>query len=132
MCYYDMYRWECNDWKWGNFRQHCEKEYRMGETCGLKMVYNTLAKQGDCALCEKINAKKRKLAKAYDDYQRFAGDRQRQATAGVRMQECKDLQRGIKELEDGRAARINSVLNSRRADHHSRAGEVRPQNFHYG
>ena len=103
----------------------------MGETCGLKMVYATLPKQGACALCEKISVKKRKYAKAVDDWRRFAQDPRLQATAAVRAQEVQELQRTIKDLEDLRAASLNKVGNSRRADHHGRAGEQRPQNYQY-
>ena len=78
----------------------------MGETCHLKMVYAILPKEGVCFLCEKINFKKRELAKAFDDYKRFTQDRQRIATAAVRNQEIQELQRTITGLKDDRATRV--------------------------
>lgn len=60
MCFYDQYRFVCGDWKWGHFRQHCNKEYRIGETCGMKLVMSTVAVGQKCKLCEKIDTKLRR------------------------------------------------------------------------
>lgn len=116
MCYYEMYLWECNDWRWGNFKQHCEKEYRMGETCGIKMIYRTQNVPGCCKLCEEINRKKRKHEKARADFDRFKRDPQRQATAEVRLEEIQALEIQIKTLQDNRLAKMTNVGNSRRSD----------------
>ena len=104
----------------------------MGETCGLKMIYGTIQKPGVCTLCEKIAVKKRKLAKAYDDWTRFAADPRLQATAAVRAQEVQDLRKAIKDMEEDKQARVRNVGNGRRADAQARAGEYRPQHAHYG
>lgn len=71
MCYFDNYKFACADWKWGNFRQHCQVEYRMGETCGMKMVYQTLPLAEKCPMCEKIERKQRRLEKHKADYMRW-------------------------------------------------------------
>ncbi|KAH7113059.1 hypothetical protein EDB81DRAFT_826446 [Dactylonectria macrodidyma] len=42
MCYFDQVVWACGNWKWGRFRQQCNKEYRIGETCGLKLKENRI------------------------------------------------------------------------------------------
>lgn len=51
MCFYDIIRFTCGDWKWGHFRQHCNREYRTGETCGMKLVMQTLPVQQECKHC---------------------------------------------------------------------------------
>ncbi|KAB8346107.1 hypothetical protein FH972_023155 [Carpinus fangiana] len=66
MCFYDQYIFACGDWKWGNFRQHCQKEYRQGETCGMKLVNGALGVDGKCKMCEKIDTKLRRK-KAEED-----------------------------------------------------------------
>jgi len=62
MCYYDCIVFQCTDWKWGNFRAHCNKEYRIGETCGMKLVYQSLGQAQKCRLCEKLETKYRRRA----------------------------------------------------------------------
>ncbi|KAL2075906.1 hypothetical protein VTL71DRAFT_849, partial [Oculimacula yallundae] len=37
MCFYDSITRDCGCTKWHHFRLHCYKEYRIGETCGLKL-----------------------------------------------------------------------------------------------
>ena len=114
MCYYDNYRFECGDWRWGTFQMHCEKEYRMGETCGLKLIYSTNPIRSVCRICQNIDVKRRKLRKTLMDYQRFQLDSQRQATASSRYQEVLDLSRTVKDLEEERFYRMNRVGNVRR------------------
>lgn len=60
MCFFDQYRFSCGDWKWGHFRQHCARELRIGETCGLKLIMATIPVDHKCRLCEKIDAKMRR------------------------------------------------------------------------
>ncbi|KAF2670620.1 hypothetical protein BT63DRAFT_243242 [Microthyrium microscopicum] len=60
MCFYDQYEFACRDFRWGNFKKHCTKEYRRGETCGMKLVHDVLPQNKDCTLCEKIQRKKRR------------------------------------------------------------------------
>ena len=60
MCYFDQTRWSCGYWRWGHFRQQCNKEYRMGETCGLKLVYETRVESDVCKLCHDTEKKQRR------------------------------------------------------------------------
>ena len=60
MCFFDQHRFECGDWKWGHFRQHCNREYRTGETCGMKLIMQTVPVCQKCKLCEKIDTKMRR------------------------------------------------------------------------
>ncbi|KAH7308500.1 hypothetical protein B0I35DRAFT_442073 [Stachybotrys elegans] len=71
MCYFDQIRWACGYWRWGRHRQHCNKEYRIGETCGLKLVYETRAELDVCKLCHSIEKKQRRYDKMYRDIQRW-------------------------------------------------------------
>lgn len=117
MCYYEMFRWECGDWKWGNFRQHCEREYRMGETCGTKLIFATTPLQGYCQLCQNIQKKQRRLQKAMTDFKRFRADPTKQATAQVKWEEVIELQQEIKRMEDDLKLRRNAVGNNRRTEY---------------
>lgn len=74
MCFYDQHRFQCGDWKWGHFRQHCNREYRIGETCGMKLVMTTLPVQQKCKLCEKIDTKKRRRDAECTRIQRWQAD----------------------------------------------------------
>jgi hypothetical protein len=112
-----MYRWECADWKWGNFRQHCEREYRMGETCGTKLIFATQPLKGDCQLCQNIQKKQRRLQKAQADFNRFKADPTKQATAQVKWQEIIELQQEIKRMMDDLHMRRNNVTNGRRTEY---------------
>ncbi|KAF3122730.1 hypothetical protein TWF703_001120 [Orbilia oligospora] len=62
MCFYEqnVFR-DCHCFKWGRFRQHCAKEYRTGETCGMKLIYEAVPKAGKCAICNRIDVATRKL-----------------------------------------------------------------------
>ena len=115
MCYYEQYRWECGDWKWGNFRRHCHAEYRMGETCGMKLVLNTNHQDGKCRLCENIDKKMRKYQKAKADYVRWRPDPARQASAAKAWEDMGELEEEIKAMTADRHARLNNVVNPRRA-----------------
>lgn len=72
MCFYDQHRFACGDWKWGHFKQHCNREYRTGETCGMKLVMQTYGLQMKCKTCEKIDTKRRRLQHEQERLQRWA------------------------------------------------------------
>ena len=62
MCFYDQHIFACGDHKWGHFRQHCNMEYRQGETCGMKLVMSTSNLSQKCRICDKIDTKQRRRA----------------------------------------------------------------------
>ncbi|KAM5528208.1 hypothetical protein FOXYSP1_19477 [Fusarium oxysporum f. sp. phaseoli] len=64
MCYYDQILWACGNWRWDRFREQCNKEHRIGETCGLKLVYGRQDQAAKCNLCTQISSKKRRIEKA--------------------------------------------------------------------
>ncbi|KAK0708628.1 hypothetical protein B0H67DRAFT_463938, partial [Lasiosphaeris hirsuta] len=80
MCYFDQDRWSCGYWKWGIFRQQCNKEYRTGETCGLKLVCDTVNVPGTCRICDMMEKKKRRMRKFSQDIKRWESEGNRQAT----------------------------------------------------
>jgi hypothetical protein len=80
MCYFDHTLWPCGYWKWGTFRAQCNKEYRTGETCGLKLIFNTYMERDVCKMCDTMHTKQRRLAKMADDVRRWRGEGNRRAT----------------------------------------------------
>ncbi|EUC41279.1 hypothetical protein COCMIDRAFT_54488, partial [Bipolaris oryzae ATCC 44560] len=71
MCFYDQHTFVCGNWKWVHFRQHCDKELRIGETCGMKILFQTVPTGTLCKLCEKINTKMRRRAAEVDRISRW-------------------------------------------------------------
>lgn len=61
MCYFDQVVWACGNWKWGRFRQQCNKEYRIGETCGLKLVYERQDEAKKCKVCDQVTRKENQV-----------------------------------------------------------------------
>jgi hypothetical protein len=100
MCYFDQTRWACGFWRWGHFRQQCNKEYRMGETCGLKLVYET-KEQGDvCKLCHDIEKKQRRYDKMYRDVARWQREGGRPATVERTCADMADVQEQIDRMRE--------------------------------
>lgn len=75
MCFYNQLLWTCGYWKWGNFHQQCYKECRIGETCGLKLVYEVELNKAPCTLCIGIQRKYRRINKLNRDIIRWRRDR---------------------------------------------------------
>ncbi|KAL8984737.1 MAG: hypothetical protein Q9205_001386 [Flavoplaca limonia] len=71
MCFFDQHRFACGDWKWGHFRQHCNREYRTGETCGMKLIMQTVPVSQKCKLCDKIDTKQRRRSAEEDRINRW-------------------------------------------------------------
>ncbi|KAK0710104.1 hypothetical protein B0T26DRAFT_755220 [Lasiosphaeria miniovina] len=98
MCYFEQTRWSCGYWKWGNFRQQCNKEYRTGETCGLKLVYDTSYMHGQCKICDQITKKDRRMRKMSEDIQRWQREGNRRATIEKTQQDMTEIQIQINDL----------------------------------
>lgn len=115
MCFYDQYTYACRDWKWGNFRAHCQAEYRTGETCGMKLQAQTLHLQEKCKFCLKIEAKHRRRQKHVDDYNRWSKEPRRyQASIEKALGDIKALDNEINVLKKEKDDRYNRVGNPRR------------------
>lgn len=97
MCFYDQYRFACGDWKWGHFRQHCNREYRTGETCGMKLILNTIQLCEECKVCSKINAKLRKRAFEVSRVERWHQESRGQVKRSASMEKSLET---IKNLDE--------------------------------
>jgi hypothetical protein len=71
MCFFDQFQFSCGDWKWGNFRQHCSREYRTGETCGMMLVMGTYRLNELCKVCRKIQTKLQRVETSLARIQRW-------------------------------------------------------------
>ncbi|ENH74954.1 hypothetical protein FOC1_g10002499, partial [Fusarium oxysporum f. sp. cubense race 1] len=56
-------------WRWGMFRERCNKEYRIGETCGLKLLYG---RQGEAKKCKIYNQMTKKESRGRRTTERMA------------------------------------------------------------
>lgn len=74
-------------YKWGHFRQHCSKEYRTGETCGMKLVMSTYPSPDKCKICSKIDIKERAIGKEEAKIKRWRHEHNRRASIEKAEQE---------------------------------------------
>lgn len=109
MCYFDQTRWTCGYWKWGNFRQQCNKEYRTGETCGLKLVYHTTYKSEICKLCDQRTKKERRVDKMTQDIRRWRREGNRRATIEKTERDIREVNGQILELVRQHADRQRNI-----------------------
>jgi hypothetical protein len=115
MCFYEQYVHICRDWKWGNFKQHCQAEYRTGETCGMKMIWQAHPLPDKCKACLKIEAKQRRRAKHVEDHNRWLKDERRyKASIEKAASDIKALDNEIHQLKVEKSERYSRVGNSRR------------------
>ena len=106
MCFYDSYMMACGDYKWGHFRQHCSKEYRTGETCGMKLAMNTYRKAEKCKTCDKLDTKRGRLEKEQKRIDRWTREMQNGISRGASIEAseeiCYTLEHEIMNLEADR------------------------------
>ena len=115
MCFYEQYRFQCGDWKWGNFRQHCNREYRIGETCGTKLVNATINLPDKCTGCEKIEKKERRLQKACMDLRRWQMEPQKfKASIEKAQDDIRQLNLEVATLKQEKDRRYMTIGNTRR------------------
>ncbi|KAK8147427.1 hypothetical protein G3M48_001629 [Beauveria asiatica] len=115
MCYFESTLWSCGYWRWGHFRQQCNKEHRIGETCGLKLVYDTKREPDVCKLCHDIEKKQRRYDKMARDVERWQREGNRRAT----------IERTCGEMQE-----VADQIYNMRSEHHQRKsslGQVRPE-----
>lgn len=109
MCYFDMTLWSCGFWRWSHFRQQCNKEYRMGETCGLKLVYDTKREPDVCKLCHDIEKKQRRLDKMARDVDRWQREGNRRATIERTCGEMREVAAQIYRMNEEHTQRTSSL-----------------------
>lgn len=73
MCYFERIDYACGDWKWGNMKQQCAREWRTGETCGAKLSDDRCMSRSDsyCKICQDILVKKRRIKKEEENIARW-------------------------------------------------------------
>jgi hypothetical protein len=98
MCFYEQYRFICGDWKWGDWHHHCNKEYRMGESCGMKLVYQTAQQPTKCKYCEKIDTKLRKRQAEVDHITHYQRNGKNSSAIEKSMNTIKQLDYEIEQL----------------------------------
>ncbi|TKA79536.1 hypothetical protein B0A49_00381 [Cryomyces minteri] len=110
MCFYDQHRFACGDWKWGTFRDHCNREYRRGETCGMKLIYVTIPSGQKCKLCEKIDTKQRRRAAEVERINRWQREGNKfRASIDKSFQIIRALDMETEELSCERARRLQGI-----------------------
>ena len=98
MCFYNQIVWTCGFWKWSAFQYQCHKEYRIGETCGLKLVCDVDYRDQPCKLCQHLAIKQRKAAKMQADIARWLCEGNRPATVQVTEGELSTVRKEILSL----------------------------------
>jgi hypothetical protein len=86
----------------------------MGETCGSKLVSETIHEPGKCNMCLAIEKKERRYAKAMQDYARWKDDRTRQASAEKAAEDARTLYEEIIKLKTEKDAKSRDLGGSRR------------------
>lgn len=112
MCFFDQHRFACGDWKWGHFRQHCNREYRTGETCGMKLIMQTVPVTQKCKLCDKIDTKQRRRSAELDRINRWKREGNKfRASIDRSTDMIKVLDREIFDLGSERQRRLQAIWN---------------------
>lgn len=92
MCYYDQVHWACGYWRWSTFREQCTREYRTGETCGLRLALGITHVNESCKVCKDMEKKQRKLAKLQSDVYRWQGEGNRNASIEKAEREMAEIE----------------------------------------
>ncbi len=99
MCFFERTQFQCGSWKWGRFREQYDKEYRTGETCGLKLVFCTQYAIGAYGPCRNIAKKQRRVEKMTADIERWRGEGNRPATIERTEYDLDIIRRSISDLQ---------------------------------
>lgn len=81
----------------------------MGETCGLKLVYETRAEADICRLCHDIEKKQRRYEKMARDVQRWQREGNRSATIERTLAEMQDIAGQIYRIQEEHENRLQSL-----------------------
>lgn len=107
MCFYARTDYRCGDFKWGNMKQRCERQHRMGETCGQKLLdqYSLITVPDDCRVCQDISTKKRRLEREQSNILRWKADPRSNFSASIEKaeRESQELRQQMSELTQRRS-----------------------------
>jgi hypothetical protein len=109
MCFYTQRVWSCGYWRWDKFREQCKDETRMGETCGLKLVYETVKISAPCGICDDIVKKQRKIVKMDGDLDRWVREGNKPYTIEKALVERKEAVDKIKTLQSRHSRDMNTL-----------------------
>jgi hypothetical protein len=81
----------------------------MGETCGLKLVYETRTEADICKLCHATEKKQRRYGKMYRDIQRWQREGNRNATIERTSGEMQEIRSRISRMKGEHEHRLQSL-----------------------
>ncbi|CAI6089208.1 unnamed protein product [Clonostachys chloroleuca] len=116
MCYYHQILWECGYWRWGRFGEQCNREYRIGQTCGLMLVYETEEQPTICAVCCHIRRKLRRYDKMWQDVRRWQHEGGKPATVERTCKEMRVILEEIQGLKNNHDARCRPLFLGRNTE----------------
>ncbi|KAI0123258.1 hypothetical protein BJ170DRAFT_641277 [Xylariales sp. AK1849] len=99
MCFFEQRRRACGFWRWERFVSRCHKEHRIGETCGLKLIWITHHTNSDCKLCLSISKKERRIRKMTSDITRWEREANKPATIETTKRQLKQLLEELQRLQ---------------------------------
>lgn len=83
----------------------------MGETCGLKLVYDTKTENDVCKLCHDVEKKQRRYDKMLRDVQRWQREGNRNATIERTCHEMQDVVDQMLRIQEEHGNRLHSLGN---------------------
>ena len=103
MCFYTVMDYACGDWKWGNLRERCPRQPKMGESCGTKLMHHETSERlnKSCSTCIALETKHRRLPKIEEKlrWRQDNGPQEFQYSIAKSKKEIRDLLEEIAELE---------------------------------
>ena len=109
MCFYDQQIFSCGDHKWGRFRAHCNKEYRTGETCGMKLIFEASGVMNICPMCKKYEVIVRKITQAGERVARWKSEGINPVSTDKERANMIQWQKELRDLEFQRQAKMRSI-----------------------
>lgn len=81
----------------------------MGETCGLKLIYNTTELKSACKICDQHAKKNRRLQKMRSDVLRWQCEGNRWATIEKTNADILEIQAQLDDLDRSHDARVRGM-----------------------
>lgn len=81
----------------------------MGETCGLKLIYNTTELKASCKLCDQHAKKTRRVKKMRADVERWQYEGNRWATIEKTNADILEIEGQLDDIERSHDERVQSM-----------------------